>query len=292
MTEILIHLPQTDAMGLSENWLFKHCGERHWDSLCAALGIGGVESERMQDKNGKRLYPTFVAIRARYSQPLAAVRMDELFNTKISLAHFGRSFFQSLSTFENDRASFALEMLTTFVRRDQEGHNGLRQSLPTLHPNRHATALTTPPPLLKRSQSLRRGEMTSYDFLGHQFPLQGPGLEITAEYEPSPYIDFNGAGLLYFAAYPTIADTLERQLINRHGLTKRTPDWALLTSTVGRDIYYHRNLNLGEKLIARLKRFDRVGDHFMIHTELAAMKDGASLADIMTAKRVVGDQHD
>jgi len=290
MNETLIHMPQTDATGLSENWLFKHCGERHWDRLCAVLGVGGVNSEQMRALDGNPLYPTFVAIRARYNRPLAAVSMDERFHTRISLAHFGRSFFQSFISFENDRAHFTLEMLTTFAQRNQEGHNGLRQSLPALHPDRHATALDAPPQLLKLSQALRRGEITTYDFLGHGFPLRAPGLGISVDYEPSPYFDFNGAGLLYFAAYPTIADTLERQLINRHGLAAGGPDWALLTSTVGRDIFYHRNLNIGQKLIAKLKQFDRVGDNFMIHTELAAADGGALLADIMTAKRVMRDQ--
>ena len=44
MNDKVIHLPQTDATGLSENWLFKHCGEMHWDYLCAAMGVSTRQS--------------------------------------------------------------------------------------------------------------------------------------------------------------------------------------------------------------------------------------------------------
>jgi probable biosynthetic protein (TIGR04098 family) len=105
--------------------------------------------------------------------------------------------------------------------------------------------------------------------------------------EPSPYIDYNGAGLLYFAAYPTIADTLERQLVIRHELMEGSGDWAVRTSTVARDVFYYRNLNLGQRLTARLRRFDRVGENIILHTALTGESDGAALADIFTAKRVL-----
>lgn len=287
MTETVIHLPQTDATGLSENWLFKHSGEMHWDHLCAAMGVGGVNSEEMRDDAGKRLYPTFVAIRGRYDIPLNAVCMDERVRTTVKLNHFGRAFFHSTVRLDSDAARFELEMLTTFVARDKEGLNALHQSLPSLSLAYNCDPLSESPPLLKLSQALRRGSVTDYDFIGHHFSPLEARLELAAAYEPSPYTDYNGAGLLYFAAYPTIADTLERQLINRHGLMNSELDWALLTSTVARDVFYYRNLNLGQQMTVTLRRFDRVGADIILHTSLASKDDGALLADIITAKRVL-----
>jgi probable biosynthetic protein (TIGR04098 family) len=126
-----------------------------------------------------------------------------------------------------------------------------------------------------------------YDFLGYHFSLSEHELGLQMSFEPSPYIDYNGAGLLYFAAYPTIADTLERQLIGRHHLAETTCDWAAQSSTIARDVFYYRNLDLGKNLIAALKRFDRVGENVILHTLLTNEVDGAALADIFTAKRVL-----
>jgi probable biosynthetic protein (TIGR04098 family) len=287
MSDTVIHLPQTDATGLSENWLFKHCGEMHWDYLCAAIGVSGVNSKEMRDDAGNRLYPTFLAIQGRYATPLCKVQMDQHFQTTVTLNHFGRAFFHSTIAFRNDEARFDLEMLTTFVARHRHGLNDLHQSLPSANLVYNSRPLNSPPPLLKLSQRLRHAEIADYDFGGYPFTRSEPDLNLQISCEPSPYIDYNGAGLLYFAAYPTIADTLERQLIIRHELMEGADDWAVRSSTVARDVFYYRNLNLGQRLTARLRRFDRVGDNIILRTALAAESDGAALADIFTAKRVL-----
>ena len=59
------------------------------------------------------------------------------------------------------------------------------------------------------------------------------------------------------------------------------------SSTVARDVFYYRNLDLGQRLTATLRRFDRVGENIILHTALTAESDGASLAEIFTAKRVL-----
>jgi probable biosynthetic protein (TIGR04098 family) len=287
MSDTVIHLPQTDATGLSENWLFKRCGELHWESLWAAIGVSGVNSTEMRDDAGNRLYPTFLAIRGRYAAPLCKVQMDQHFHTTVTLNHFGRAFFYSSVAFRNDDARFDLEMLTAFVARCRHGLNDLHQSLPSSNLVYRSKPLDLPPPLLTLSQRLRHSEMADYDFIGYHFSPFDNRLNLRISFEPSPYIDYNGAGLLYFAAYPTIADTLERQLIVRHELMDGAGDWAVRTSTVARDVFYYRNLNLGCRLTATLRRFDRVGDNIILHTTLTAERDGAALADIFTAKRVL-----
>jgi probable biosynthetic protein (TIGR04098 family) len=287
MSGTFIHLPQTDATGLSENWLFKHCGEMHWDHLCAAMGVSGVNAKEMRDDAGNRLYPTFLAIRGRYETPLCKVEMDEEFQTTVKLNHFGRAFFHSNISFSDEDARFDLEMLTTFVARNKSGLNDLHQSLPAANLAYNSTPLKAAPALLKDSQALRHGKLTDYDFLGQQFANSKDDRDLQISFEPSPYIDFNGAGLLYFAAYPTITDTLERQLVHKNELMEGPGDWAGRSSTIARDVFYYRNLNLGEKLTAKIKRFDRVGDNIIIHTMLTAESDGAALADIFTAKHVI-----
>jgi probable biosynthetic protein (TIGR04098 family) len=252
------------------------------------LGVSGLTSERMRDEAGNQIYPTFVAIRARYEQPLNAVEMDDRFLTTVDIVRCGRNLFHSTVSFGNRALRFSLEMLTSFVTRNQNGRNELRR-LPTASDIiSQASPFRTPPALLKLSQAIRHREIDEYDFLGHPLPLQGSDLDHSIAYQPSPYTDYNGAGLLYFAAYPTITDTLERQLVKRERLVAGDHDWARLTSTVARDVYYYRNLDLGKGLTANLKRFDRVGGNFVVHTLLVS-EDGAPLADVITAKKVVAD---
>jgi probable biosynthetic protein (TIGR04098 family) len=287
MTDTVIHLPQTDATGLSENWLFKHCGEMHWDCLCAAMGVSGVNAQEMRDDAGKQLYPTFVAIKGRYATPLSMVRMDQHFHTTVELNHFGRAFFHSTIAFGNEATRFELEMLTTFAARNKNDINDLHRTLPTANLVYKSRPLSSRPPILKLSQALRHGEAMDYDFLGYHFAICENALGLQMSFEPSPYIDYNGAGLLYFAAYPTIADTIERRLIRRHHLADTARDWAAQSSTIARDVFYYRNLDLGKTLIATLKRFDRVGENVILDTLLADEADGAPLAEIITAKRLL-----
>ena len=34
---VIVNMPQMAAGGLSENWLFKFCGDLHWQALCHAM---------------------------------------------------------------------------------------------------------------------------------------------------------------------------------------------------------------------------------------------------------------
>lgn len=286
MSETTIHMPQTDAAGLSENWLFRHCGEQHWNHIGLALA---TSVEEIRDDDGNQLYPTFVAVRGRYDRPLSSVRLEQHFHTAVRLKHFGRAFFDSTISFANNTSRFVLEMLTAFVARDREGRNKLHQSLPCSSLGYSSEPLPSPPPLLKRSQAIRHRDVRHYEFFGRSFSLFEPGLALCMLYEPSPYIDYNRAGLLYFASYPTIVDTLERQLICKHRLADTSYDWALQTSAVGRDVFYYRNLDLGQTLRATLKSFERSGELILTLTTLSSEQDGESLADVFTARRVVAD---
>ncbi len=281
---LTVGMPQMAANGLSENWLFRHCGDLHWRRICACLG---VRSAALRDDRGRRLYPTFVAIAARYSAPLSAVRENDTLEESAAVAHFGQSFFRSEIAVHGEAGRYALEMLTAFVVREEEGRNDLAKSTPEVRARAGSTELVEPPDLLLRSQAMRRGEAVACEVAGRRFDLAGPGLDLVAEYEPSPYIDYNGADLLYFAAYPTIADTLERRLVTEAGLGIGGRDWAMATSTVARDVYYHGNLDVGARLRGRLRVVEREGDEVATHMRLTRLDDDGPLADVFTLRRVL-----
>lgn len=281
---VTINMPQMASNGLSENWLFKYCGDLHWQALCDSLAI---QSSELRDDSGARLYPTFVAISCRYSQPLSSVRENQRFDTAVDLSRFGSSFYHSRVTLFDEAARFVLEMLTTFVARSEEGRNDLRRSTPRSDLACSARELCEPPAILTRSQGMRRDEIRQYDFNGCHLDPGESSLNLTRDYEPSPYVDFNGANLLYFAAYPTICDTLERQIIVAEGLGRQEADWAMATSTTARDVYYYANLDLGSSLRVKLKRLDCKDQSVVMHTTMTGLSDEKPIADLLTERRIV-----
>jgi len=281
---ITIDMPQMAVIGLSENWLFRHCGNAHWRKLCRGLG---VRSADLRDDAGERLYPTFVAICGRYSRPLAAVCENDRLKLAVALAHYGQSFVVSEITLANADADFRLEMATTFVAREAAGRNELRRSTPRADLDGGSRALASPPEILGVSQTMRRGEMRSYKIGAHAIDLASRPLSHDRVYEPSPYIDFNGAGLLYFASYPTIADTLERRMVHDEGLGVDGRDWALATSAIARDVYYYGNLDVGARLRVALHRLDRKDDEVVSHVRLTREGDERPLADVLTVRQIL-----
>lgn len=288
MTALPIELSATDATGLSENWLLRRSGDLHWRHLHRALGAAAVPPGSLRGEQGGLLYPTFIAVRCRYEVPLCEVRLGERLDVSVAMSHFGRTFFDSRVTFTKGTARLVVELLTTFAERDREGANDLHRAAPPGELRKHSTSLEHPPPLLLLARQIRHGDLSAFERRGFRTPALARGRSPSASCEPSPYIDFNGVGLLYFAAYPTLADSLERRIARRFSLADHRHDWAQTTSTVERDVFYHRNLDLGRGVVARLVRFDRSGSHYFLHTTLSTRHGGSALADVFTVKRIIG----
>jgi probable biosynthetic protein (TIGR04098 family) len=278
--EICLNLPQMDASGLSESWLFKHCGDQHWRHLCDVLG---AESHELKNRDGHRLYPVFVAVSARYSQPLSAARENERYRTSSELSHFGRGIFRSEVVFESDDLRCALEMITTFTRRRQAGANDLSASAPAAGWPYRCRALASRPELLAQRLGVAHGDPV-YHCAGHAFDLQREDRDRFAVFEPSPYVDYNGLGLLYFAAYPAIVETQARSILKTAGFDTGGQDWVQFASTIARDVHYHRNLAMGVPMRVTINSARRENGHILLHTR-ASDPDGSPLADVVTVKQ-------
>ena len=136
-------------------------------------------------------------------------------------------------------------------------------------------------------QNLRKGEIDENILNGYSFKLSSEKSDLSATYRVSPYTDYNWANLLYFAAYPTICDTVERHIITDRGLFSRQGDWGHISSTISRDIFYFGNLNLGDDLEVIIVSFDEVDNHALIHTSLLNKNNGNLLASIFTKKAII-----
>ncbi len=285
---IRIGMPQLDAGGLSEGWLYRTCGDLHWEEIGRELG---VSSDGFRAEAGQRLYPTVVALRARYGAPLAAVNENDLLAIKVSVRPCGRACADGRIDLTIAGRRSSVELLTTFAVHAPDG--GLRMAVPApeLAARWLVEAGDTPPELVRLARAARAGQRLDDDFCGPSLRTTGPALG-RFDYQPSPYGDYNGAGLLYFASYVTIADTAERGLVQRLGLSPRPrTDWALCTSTVRRAVFFYANLPLGEPLVVDLLGFELLGARGVkTHLRLLRPSDGRTMADLITERRFVRER--
>jgi probable biosynthetic protein (TIGR04098 family) len=282
---VAVNMPQMAAGGLSENWLFKFCGDLHWQRLCASMS---TTSARLESESGERLYASFVAISARYSRPLATVAENDVLEESASIARYGSSFFHGrvrLDGVGGDPLTLEQEMVTAFVARSAEGRNDLRKAVPAARFPFAGDTDRAPPALLTSSAQLRKRAIARHDIAGFALDLTAPSLGLEMPYSPSPYVDYNGANLLYYAAYPSILDAGERRLVHAHGLCgPRSGDWALRASTSARDVFYYRNLDLGEDVVVVLQHLLLDGDRVLLHSSLARAADRETIAEAFTVK--------
>lgn len=303
---VRVGMPHLDAGGLSEGWLLREAGDRHWEAIARRLDTA---TDDICSDAGERLYPTVVALRARYDAPLAVVRENQVIDFSAEVVPCGRACAHGRLVARVDIGSgsvalaerFSVELLTSFAARNAEG--GLRTTVPAPHLARRWEPVGVEPAIAAIARAARRGELVTDSFAGPALEVTGPALA-EIDYEPSPYADYNGAGLLYFAAYVTIADTLERRMVRRLWLDGGPPgpgadgarDWALATSTVRRDVFYYENLPLGAHLRAALMSFTRDRLGVTTRLRLTRAEPGAPgdrrrvMADVVTRRALVGGE--
>jgi probable biosynthetic protein (TIGR04098 family) len=284
---IRIGMPQLDAGGLSEGWLHRHCGDLHWEAIGRELG---VTSDAFRAASDERLYPTVVALRARFGAPLATVAENDVLAAQVAVEPCGRACARGTIDLTIGPQRASVELLTTFALRERDG--GLRMATPAPTLAERWQPMGPPPRLVALAKAARAGARLDDDFCGPSLVVDRAPLG-RWRYEPSPYGDYNGAGLLYFAAYVTIADTGERALVRQLGLAPRlSADWALAMSTVRRDAFFYANLPLGEALVVELLRFEplqRPGVRGVkTHLRLCRAAGGERMADLVTERHFMG----
>jgi len=276
---VRLGMPHLDAGGLSENWLFRQAGALQWEAIADRLG---VRTDEIRDAAGTRLYPTVVAVRARYDAPLAAFGEDDALDFAVEVVPCGRACAQGRIVAASGDRRLSLEVLTSFAARGPEGLRTKHLAPPLA--DRWAVPPGPEPAIARLARAARRGQAVDDAFSGPILAAQGPAQgELT--YQPSPWADYNGAGLLYFASYVTIADTAARQLLRHRELPG--PDWALATSAIRRDVYYYDNLPLGSALQATLRLFETDGTNVVTHVRLSRAEDGRPMADVIARRTVL-----
>lgn len=241
---ITIGMPQLGPCGLSENWLLRHLGDVHWQIICNALGR---QSRDMIDVAGNRLYASFVRVCWSSTVPLSAYRESTQLHGSTEMIRCGDGIFLSTSSLlGSEGGAISARLASLFTRREGTENDRLLASAPPIFDTCPIPDIGAAPPFLDAHRLLRAGKTAEHLFMNFVFDTTQPVFE-TASYRINGYQDFNGANLLYFASYPTIADicaSRTRYVTDEFGFAR----FVTGSSPLGRDIFYFGNANLGDSI--------------------------------------------
>jgi probable biosynthetic protein (TIGR04099 family) len=266
---IILGMPHLSLTGLSETWLLKECGHRHWFQLAAAAGLARPD---FRDEAGEPIYAAFLAVSVR-DAALDAVREHDELVIASQLVRISRTQFTSIHRLCVRARPLAEVMMTsTFVKRAQKGrnHSIARVEVPSLaplEPEPHATAFAA------EAAALRSDRWCTH--LG--FERSKAAVVDRFVIDPCPGQDFNGADFLYFASFQAFVDRAEWAFFRPA---------APFPTTRRRDIVYRGNIDAGERVVASLlqvRREERALGHWY---RLERAQDNFAIADIFTLRRL------
>jgi len=268
---IEIGMPQMANSALSESWLLKYLGNKHWFLL--SEGFNKKSSEFIDD-SGNRLYATFVRINYSTSA-LNNFKENESIQFNSKIEGFGSNTFISNINGNNSNKEIKATLLTTFAIRANKNNNEISKSNLDLFPNTIGQLSKTP--ILLNDYRLLRKELI--DEIPSDFGVfpNTDNVIFTCEYDVNPYYDINGVGLLYYAAYPIVSDSC---------CLKYFKDYKSNSyQTIYRDIFYFANCNPTDKIIFQLNFIDQKENKIRMLTSLYRQSDNKLLAKILTVKQ-------
>lgn len=268
---IVLGMPHLCFGGLSETWLLKECGHRHWFLLAQAAGRAVPD---FRDASDDPVYAAFVAVTVRNAQFDLAREHDELaFISR--LTPFSRTRFMSVHRLAARGCAVGEVVLTSvFVKRAETGLNRsiVRVEVPGLPPVEPAAEHIAYAAMIA---ALRRDQWTEHLGFSRTNDVMGDRLVI----DPCPSQDFNGADFLYFSSFQAFADRAEWEFFrpsNPRATTRR------------RDIVYHGNIDPGDRVAVVLRSActgDGISDRTFRHWCCVEREsDGTRLADIFTIR--------
>lgn len=278
-----IALPQMAVKALSENWLFKELGHLHWKMLYKGLN---VSSSAIKNANGDRLLATFTRVTIECNSHLQAFKENDQVNIQGTIQRFGQAMYFSDIGFQTDNATIQAALMTNFSVNNADNNKKLGNSKPVITTNDIAK-LSKIPPLGHELRMLKAGRIQQLITKNAVFNiLENPIIEL--EYIFNPYYDFNGAGLLYFAAYPIINDICEARYFN----TKKPQErWELNYATTYKDVFYERNCNIDDTILYQLVEWEHLNENQIKTASILRRKsDGKKIARIFSVKTKINQQ--
>ncbi|MFG1462421.1 Pnap_2097 family protein [Xanthobacter sp. DSM 24535] len=263
---IRLGMPHLAYGGLSETWLLKELGHRHWQLLARSAGR---EVPDFRDADGATVYAAFIAVSVS-DAALGAFREHDNLVLRSRLERISRTQFASRHELLRDGTPMgAVEMTSVFVKRKEAGRNRAlsRVGLAGFPPPAARPGLARTAAL---AATLRAGRYATH--FGFANDARETGLALTVR--PCPAQDFNGADFLYFASFQAFVDRAEWEAME-------APAGLF---TVARDMVFHSNVEIGEAVRVTVKARRSEGDHLLHWCVLSRVADGARLADVFTRR--------
>ena len=266
---ILLGMPQLCLGGLSETWLLKDVGHRHWTMLASALGQTLPEFE---DAEGRAVHAAFTAVSLRQGD-LRAVRANAVLDVSSGLTRLSNTQFRTLHRVSTaGRMVAEVEVVSTFVRRKVPGVN--RSAVSAMPAGL--------PPLLHRPSPTgfvaEASDLRADRWLEH-FGFRRTDGRVQAELviDPCPAQDFNGVGFLYCSMFQAFVDRAEWDFF-------RIADMPAATRR--RDIIYRGNIEVGDRIAVSLMAARRDEETLTHWCRLTRKAGGEALADIFTDRAI------
>jgi len=263
---LLLGMPHLSLGGLSETWLLKELGHRHWQLLARMCGRAVPD---FRDAEGEPVYAAFCAVSVS-DAAFGSLREHDELTISSELARISRTQFASRHELScRGRMVGTIELSSVFVRRGQAGRNRsiARVALdffPPVEPSSHLGAAAA------MAARMRGGECEQhFGFRRDDEPPMG-----RLSINPCPSQDFNGADFLYFTSFQAFVDRAEWEL-----LAPRQP-----LSTTARDIVYYGNVEIGDRVVVELKAHHSDEGGLSHWCRLRREIDGSLLADVFTRR--------
>jgi len=266
-------MPHLALGGLSETWLLKELGHRHWTLLAR---MAGLDAPDFRDAGGDRVYAAFCAVSIRDAAFASLAEHDELVISS-EIARISRTRFASIHKLnQNGQHKGSVSLCSVFVKRHQPGRNRsiARVSLDGFPP------VESGPVFMQAAEmaAMIRGGWTEHLGLSNS---ERPPLQ-TITVDPCPSQDFNGADFLYFASFQAFVDRAEWKVF---GAARLQP------TTLARDIVYHGNIEIGDRVVLALRDQRTDGDIFSHWFQIVREADGGKLADVFTRRATARHCH-
>jgi probable biosynthetic protein (TIGR04098 family) len=263
---------------LSENWLLREIGDVHWELLSRGLEQPTTE---FTDAEGNRLYAAFVRISYNIS-PLSEFRENDQLSFKGVIKRFGHHAYFSKVAGRSGSKYLHATLATSFSSKNANDNNKFSNGKPTKNGINKIAALDTAPEFYTQLRMLKKGLIKDISANGETFKITNSVLE-TVHHTINPYYEINGAGLLYFAAYPMIADEGASRFM-KHTMGIR--DFDATYHTTFRDVFYFANCNADDQIRIELNTIEHVaGNSLKITTTLYRESDNKCIARILTIKQ-------
>lgn len=264
---ILLGMPQLCLLGLSEAWLLKELGHRHWMMLARCAG---QTAPNFTDERGDPVYAAFCALAIRDGD-FRTARENDLLAISSSIRRLSRTQMLSRHWLNiGGRPLGEVDMVSTFVRRERGGSNHAvarfeAPGLPKISPMEGDDHLAA------RAAKFRSGRIREH--MGFTIDERTPLARYC--FDPCPGQDFNGAGFLYFSSFLAFVDRAEWAFSRAD---------ALQATTRHREIFFTGNLDPGETLDIGLVEKRQSDNSLAHHCEIRRDGDKVLIARVFSCR--------